>query len=643
MRWKLIIGVIFLALVFASACLDPEPDPMAQNGQVKIEIKNTSVVLEFTIKGGSKLRISLYINDPDKSHQHQAESCGQNKTCIRSGDEIHTMIDTTTGIIKVSRSINNPRAEIIDCIELKTGVEWFGGPQMRYQHWPIQHMYYEEEPYVPTHPTNMAVTERYWLSSEGSYIFVEDTDPLFLDQNNFKDKHLCLIAKNKNPYTTRAKVTLNYEVGTMIANPRKAHELAIKNHLGKPSGIPDERMIRHPIWSTWARYKVNVSDKIVREFAQEILSNGFNNSQLEIDDNWETCYGSAIFDSEKFPNVTKLTGDLKKQGFRTTLWIHPFINEDCSAYEDAFNEGYFVRNSNNSVSMSWWQGQKAATIDFTNPSAVSWWVARLKKLEDQGIDSFKFDAGEVSWLPQPPILTGDDQLKPGIFTTKYVTALAENFDSFIEARVGWRSQNLPIFIRMIDKDSRWTWNNGLPTLITTLLQMNLNGYVFVLPDMIGGNGYVNNSLNSTELPGKELFIRWLQANVFMPSLQYSFVPWDYDNEVIIISKNMTDLHAEVTPRIVKAMKKAVETGAPVNPPIWWVDPTNKEAHKINDQYLLGEEVLVAPVIERGAISRDIYLPSGIWRDGNTYQKFAGPKWIRNYPAPLAVLPHFYKL
>lgn len=137
----------------------------------------------------------------------------------------------------------------------------------------------------------------------------------------------------------------------------------------------------------------------------------------------------------------------------------------------------------------------------------------------------------MSWLPQPPVLNGSNEQGPGIFTKRYVTSLANNFNNMIEARVGWRTQNLPIFIRMIDKDSRWTMNNGLPTLITTLLQMNLNGYVFVLPDMIGGNGYVDNSFDKTELPAKELFIRWLQANVFMPSLQFSFVPWQYDSEV----------------------------------------------------------------------------------------------------------------
>lgn len=173
----------------------------------------------------------------------------------------------------------------------------------------------------------------------------------------------------------------------------------------------------------------------------------------------------------------------------------------------------------------------AAAIDFTNSKAVEWWVSRLRKLEALGIDSFKFDAGEVSWLPQVPSLAGPLDLQPAIYTLNYTTNLAKNFNDNIETRIGWRTQTLPNFVRMIDKDTRWTWDNGLPTLITTLLQMNLNGYVFVLPDMIGGNGYVNNSFNATELPSKDIFIRWLQANVFMPSLQYSFVPWDFDNEV----------------------------------------------------------------------------------------------------------------
>lgn len=104
-----------------------------------------------------------------------------------------------------------------------------------------------------------------------------------------------------------------------------------------------------------------------------------------------------------------------------------------------------------------------------------------------------------------------------------------------------RTQELPIFVRMIDKDSEWNFENGLPTLITTLLQMNMNGYPIVLPDMIGGNGY-------NLPPPKEMFIRWLQANTFMPSLQYSYVPWNYDKEVTFdicpIYKRITDFFHE---------------------------------------------------------------------------------------------------
>lgn len=148
---------------------------------------------------------------------------------------------------------------------------------------------------------------------------------------------------------------------------------------------------------------------------------------------------------------------------------------------------------------------------------------------------------------------GDIHEHPGHITADYVRAVSE-LGSMIEVRTAqryvivylyslfrflnihigyctnmssYRTQDLPVFVRMIDKDTLWTFDNGLPTLITTLLQMNMNGYPLVLPDMIGGNGY-------NEKPSKELFIRWLQANTFMPNMQYSFVPWDFDNEVLYI-------------------------------------------------------------------------------------------------------------
>ena len=219
-------------------------------------------------------------------------------------------------------------------------------------------MYFDEEPYVPTHQNQAAVIERYWLSSTGFYIYGSERDPLFLDQNNLFSNHLCLVAKNKAPYHNRTSVTLNYEIGA-FEDARAAHEYAIDVHLHKPTDIPDERMVTHPIWSTWARYKVYVNDSVVRQFAGEILKEGFDNSQIEIDDNWETCYGSAIFDRTKFPDVEALTDYLHERGFRVTLWIHPFINRGCNdgqAYNYAIAHNYVVRNTEGSYESTWWQG-----------------------------------------------------------------------------------------------------------------------------------------------------------------------------------------------------------------------------------------------------------------------------------------------
>jgi len=169
--------------------------------------------------------------------------------------------------------------------------------------------------------------------------------------------------------------------------------------------------------------------------------------------------------------------------------------------------------------------------------------------------------------------------------------------------------------------------------------MNMNGYGMVLPDMIGGNGY------GGVQPTPELIVRWTQANTFMPSLQFSYLPWDFKNvsyDIEAITKKFVDLHAQYTPNIVAAMKKSIQDGSPVNGPIWWIDPTDATALLTDDEFLLGEDILVAPVIYEGGTSRDIYLPKGEWKDGNNGTVYKGPIALRSYRAPIDILPYFIK-
>lgn len=137
-----------------------------------------------------------------------------------------------------------------------------------------------------------------------------------------------------------------------------------------------------------------------------------------------------------------------------------------------------MKNEEGSVLTKWWNsdGLNAQYLDFTNGEVREWFLDRLKLLQKTyGIDSFKFDAGETSWAPQVPVLSGDIEEAPNQLTADYVRTCAM-FGDMIEIRSGFRTQDLPVFVRMIDKDSTWGVNNGLYTLVTTLLQMNLNGY-----------------------------------------------------------------------------------------------------------------------------------------------------------------------
>ena len=389
--------------------------------------------------------------------------------------------------------------------------------------------------------------------------------------------------------------------------------------------------------STWAKYKANINQTTVLDFAKQINKNNFPNSQIEIDDKWEACYGTLKFDNKKFPNATDMVSQLHKMGFRVTLWLHPFINNNCQVKD---KEKYMVHDENNKVwPVKWWNGD-AATIDFTDEQAVNWFVSRIQQLKHEtGIDSFKFDAGEFSWIVSKlkkgfKFHNSNLNKVPNLYTKFYASAVSR-LGKMIEVRVGFDTQNLPIYVRMLDKLTGWSEQVGLRTLIPTALQMSLAGYPFVLPDMIGGNAYGN-------YPTKELFIRWLQVNALMPSLQFSIAPWDFnDTQITKISQKMVQLHLNFSSLITKLANETVSTGDPIMRPIWWIAPEDNNTYSIGDEFLLGNDVLVAPVVYENARKRDVYLPAGNWID-HREEIHKGDQWIRNFKVEIEELAYFQK-
>lgn len=528
---------------------------------------------------------------------------------------------------------------LTDCWDIGEA-HWYGGFEDYYQPWPLEKRSKNLTAFVPHDSYQKllgGVQERFFISSKGVGVYIEDDVPLFISINAFNDKQMCLQAKYvRHPYQNfRGRLpSLSYHI-CVSTNVRLIHDYMMRTFIKlRPTDIPDETMFRKPIWSTWAQYHKDINESLVLDFADNIIKNSFTHSQLEIDDDWTPKYGDMDFNNVKFPDAKSMVKRLNDKGFRVTVWLHPFFNIDSHAFLEAASKFYLIKefDSLRPGLTSWWDGKLAGILDATNPEAVEWYLNKTKFLQDTyNISSFKFDAGEVNWLPL--VYSAGFDI-PSEYT-KHWASLAYKSDTSVrhqEARVGSRSQDLPIFIRMLDKDSNWDYTNGLKTLIPTALTFGILGYPFILPDMIGGNAY-------NRQPEKELYIRWMQANALLPSLQFSIVPWQYDDEVINLTRRYIQLHDDFTDTIIRLARKAVDTAAPIIRPLWWVAPTDEAALTIDSEFLLGDDILVAPVLESGARSRDVYLPAGQWTD----ELRGGIKqggWHRNYRVELHELSYF---
>lgn len=190
--------------------------------------------------------------------------------------------------------------------------------------------------------------------------------------------------------------------------------------------------------------------------------------------------------------------------------------------------------------------------------------------------------------------------------------------------------------RQWDKWSTWGLDNGLYSVLTGIVSLGLSGYPFILPDMIGGNAY-------GEQPDAELMIRWTQLNTLLPTMQFSLAPWDYSAESNALCRRYAQLHLEFAARILELAREAARTGAPIIRPVWWLAPNDERALTCDDQFLLGSDVLAAPVVQPGQRSRAIYLPPGQWRDHWTGALYDGETVLQNFPAPLETLPIFVKM
>ena len=180
-------------------------------------------------------------------------------------------------------------------------------------------------------------------------------------------------------------------------------------------------------------------------------------------------------------------------------------------------------------------------------------------------------------------------------------------------RAAYKQKDIfPGWTRFLDLTSQWGDFNGLRSIIPKSLIFTVSGYPWIMSDMIGGN--VGGVLTSLQVPEEELYIRWTQLAFFLPTVQFSLTPWElpYSKNVTDNAKNMQLLRNKfVTPILLKfqndkSLLGTPDHGFPVTP-LWFIDHSDI-AFQSQNQYLVGTEILVAPVDEQGQRSRNVYIP-----------------------------------
>jgi len=128
----------------------------------------------------------------------------------------------------------------------------------------------------------------------------------------------------------------------------------------------------------------------------------------------------------------------------------------------------------------------------------------------------------------------------------------------------------------------------------------------------------------------------------MPMIQFSLGPWYFDEETVRLRREASNLHIQFSSQIQKLAAAVPKTGEPILRPIWYNFPGDRDTENITDEFMPGDSILVAPVTQSNAGSRDIYLPEGNWRDLKSNQLITGGRLLRDYPAPLETLIIFIR-
>ncbi len=445
---------------------------------------------------------------------------------------------------------------------------------------------------------------------------------------------------------TLTVTTRDSKIGFVEAgnNLPDAYYYAVANFFPPNGKIPAEKLFTHPQYNTWIELMYDQNEEDILKYAQGIINNGYPPGVLMIDDNWQYDYGNWDFSPRKFKDPKGMITKLHAMGFQVMLWVCPFISADSEEFRYLAKEGMLLldpqktqqvlwaNTQNKAAIVRWWNGA-SALLDLSNPKAQKWFKSQLNYLVDEyGVDGFKFDAGDANFYNNGVVsyktVTPNDH-------TAFFAEIGLDYP-LNEFRASWKMAGLPLAQRLRDKGHNWS---DLQKLIPDLMSQSIMGYAYTCPDLIGGGEY-QSFLNASKID-EELIVRSAQVHALMPMMQFSVAPWRVlSEENAKICLEAAQLHTKMGDVILEFAKKASKTGEPIVKPMAFVFPDGGY-ETIKDQFMLGDDILVAPVVEKGGYKRKVILPKGKWK-GDDGKIVKGNRTIE-IDTPLERIPYYTKI
>jgi alpha-glucosidase len=435
------------------------------------------------------------------------------------------------------------------------------------------------------------------------------------------------------------------------------------------------RMPLPPLWSLGfqqSRYSY-FPEARVREVARGLRERRIPADVIYLDIDYMDGYRVFTWDRERFPDPPRMLRELRAEGFRTVVIIDPGIkvDENYHAYREGRAGGFFVKTSEGAeLRERVWPGV-CAFPDFTDPKARAWFGSLYRSHLDEGISGFWNDMNEpgtfgAEQAPPQPRVTHDPTKtfpltarhagdgRPGTHARYHNVYGMQMARSTFEGLQKLRPQERPFVLTRagyagIQRYSAvWTGDNvasweHLQLSIAMLTGLGVSGVPFVGADVGGFSG------DSTP----ELYARWLQAAALTPFFRSHVEkgrqdrePWSFGADVERISRATIELRYQLLPFLYTLFREHEETGAPPMRPLWFNYPDDYATYNptlSTEQFMLGRDLLVAPVLIPGEVRRVVYFPRGdAWLDWWTGARYEGGTHA-TVDAPLERLPLFVRV